>query len=66
MAFSLLSLFYFSSDVQKPQRVASIGISFWHGTSDSPESLFKRADDALYRAKGSGRNCLRMEEETAK
>ena len=44
----------------------SIGISFWHGTSDSPESLFKRADDALYRAKGSGRNCLRMEEEAAK
>ncbi len=39
----------------------SIGISTWHGTSDT--NLIKRADEALYAAKNSGRNCYRIEAE---
>lgn len=31
---------------------------------DTVESLFRRADDALYEAKSAGRNCLRVESET--
>ena len=39
----------------------SIGASTWHGTLDTEEHLFQRADAALYTAKGEGRNCLRVE-----
>lgn len=41
----------------------SVGVSFWHGEGDSIQSLFERADGALYRAKADGRNCLRFETE---
>ena len=39
----------------------SIGASTWHGSLDTAERLFQRADAALYEAKGAGRNCLRVE-----
>jgi len=34
----------------------SIGLSQWHDSSDDIESLFIKADRALYRAKKAGRN----------
>ena len=34
----------------------SIGIARYEGASDSAEALLHRADQALYRAKRSGRN----------
>lgn len=41
----------------------SIGVSRWHGVQkDTMEALLKRADDALYRAKQEGRNCVRIEQ----
>ena len=36
---------------------ASIGVSTWLGPNDGPEDLLERADEALYAAKRSGRNC---------
>ncbi len=37
---------------------ASIGISLFPGDTQSLEELFRNADQALYAAKGFGRNCL--------
>jgi diguanylate cyclase (GGDEF)-like protein len=37
---------------------ASIGISSWSGPSDGPDALFRRADEALYVAKRTGRDCV--------
>jgi two-component system, cell cycle response regulator len=34
----------------------SIGIAEWHGRSDTPDALIRRADQALYAAKRAGRN----------
>ncbi len=39
---------------------ASLGIALFHGHDESLEALLKQADLALYRAKDSGRNCLRF------
>ncbi len=36
---------------------ASLGVSTWQGPDDAPEALLRRADEALYTAKRSGRNC---------
>lgn len=36
----------------------SIGITLWQNEKDTTATLFKRADDALYKAKNSGRNCV--------
>lgn len=38
------------------QITASVGLATLHGDEETPESLFKRADDALYAAKRQGRN----------
>lgn len=35
---------------------ASVGLATWEGDGDTPEALFKRADNALYAAKRQGRN----------
>ena len=44
----------------KPVAVtASCGITRFRG-DDTPESIFERADRALYRAKDAGRNCCRI------
>ena len=34
----------------------SIGIAEWQGRSDTPDSIIKRADRALFAAKRAGRN----------
>ncbi|UDL07218.1 diguanylate cyclase [Marinobacter sp. CA1] len=36
----------------------SIGVASWPGTIDSPEQLVRVADEALYKAKQQGRNCV--------
>jgi predicted signal transduction protein with EAL and GGDEF domain len=36
---------------------ASVGVSTWLGPNDGPDALLRRADEALYVAKRSGRNC---------
>ncbi len=36
---------------------ASIGVSTWQGPNDTADALLRRADEALYVAKRSGRNC---------
>lgn len=38
------------------QITCSIGISIWHGLEDSLAAFQKRADHAVYQAKGTGRN----------
>ena len=37
----------------------SIGVAAFPGDASDPESLFERADVALYQAKGAGKNCIR-------
>ena len=37
---------------------ASIGVSTWLGPKDAPDALVRRADEALYVAKRSGRDCV--------
>ena len=40
----------------------SIGITLWQtDTEDTTATLFKRGDDALYQAKGNGRNCVMVQ-----
>jgi diguanylate cyclase (GGDEF)-like protein len=36
----------------------SVGVAQWHGQGDSAPSLLARSDEALYRAKQAGRNCV--------
>lgn len=43
------------------QVTVSVGVSVWHGEGDSAEALFRRADEALYQAKESGRDILCVE-----
>ena len=38
----------------------SIGVAMTRGAQETPESLLRRADEALYAAKHGGRNCVRV------
>jgi diguanylate cyclase (GGDEF)-like protein len=40
----------------------SIGISSWPELTSDPRQLFQQTDSALYQAKESGRNCIRLAE----
>jgi diguanylate cyclase (GGDEF)-like protein len=42
------------------KRTVSIGIASLYHEGDSAEHLLKRADEALYSAKHSGRNCVKV------
>lgn len=41
----------------------SIGLAIFSGAPATVECVLKRADDAMYQAKASGRNCLKMSDE---
>lgn len=43
------------------QVTCSIGITLWRGVGDSKETMFERADRALYKAKNNGRNRVEVE-----
>ncbi|MBR6267666.1 MAG: GGDEF domain-containing protein, partial [Selenomonadaceae bacterium] len=43
------------------QVTCSIGITLWRGAGDSKETMFERADRALYKAKNNGRNRVEVE-----
>jgi PleD family two-component response regulator len=47
-----------SFNISQPVHI-STGIAMQSG-SDTPLSIFKRANDALYRAKDEARNCYRV------
>lgn len=38
----------------------SIGVALFHGQSDTPDDVMKRADMAMYQAKAAGRNTMRF------
>ncbi len=40
----------------------SIGIALWQNEKDTADTLFRRADSALYKAKNNGRNCVMVSE----
>ena len=42
-----------------PRVTVSIGVAAWHAGDDA-RRLIRRADEALYRAKGAGRNCTSL------
>ncbi len=48
------------ADGQTINRTVSIGIASLHPDGDSAEALLKRADEALYSAKHSGRNTVKV------
>lgn len=39
---------------------ASIGLALWPDDAEDPETLMRLADDAMYRAKGAGKNRIRL------
>lgn len=46
-----------------PQRITlSIGMAQWRQGAETSEQVIKRADEALYQAKQSGRNCIRVDQ----
>jgi len=51
-----------SADILHEQKITvSIGVAHWHGKDDCNMDLFRRMDEALYRAKNEGRNCVMQE-----
>ncbi|MFD2446354.1 diguanylate cyclase domain-containing protein [Bacillus sp. CGMCC 1.16607] len=54
------------SKQSQPQVTISCGVSYWKSESyDTAQSLFSRADKALYRAKGTGKNKVVIEDEVS-
>ncbi len=49
------------SDVTYGQITVSIGVALYRAGEDTIPTFLKRADDALYRSKKSGRNCVTQE-----
>jgi diguanylate cyclase (GGDEF)-like protein len=45
-------------DGNLPRITISIGVAAFPGSGDSPQAVLKAADEALYRAKDAGRNCV--------
>lgn len=54
------TLFIISKDGKSINRTISIGVANLFEEGDSPEGLLKRADEALYIAKNSGRNNVKV------
>jgi two-component system, cell cycle response regulator len=52
--------FVINNEGQTIQRTVSIGVASLLSEGDSPEGLLKRADEALYSAKNSGRNNVKV------
>ena len=52
--------FSIGPDGKSLQKTVSIGVASLHPEGDSAESLLKRADEALYSAKHSGRNTVKV------
>src|SRR5262249_31317178 len=52
--------FTINSDGTTIKKTISIGVSSLHPDGDSVEGLLKRADEALYVAKNSGRNQVKV------
>lgn len=46
-------------EIESPRITASIGLAAVDPASD-PATILNRADEALYRAKASGRNCVQI------
>jgi diguanylate cyclase (GGDEF)-like protein len=50
-------------ELTNPQITISCGVGHWkQGQPDTPITLFKRADEALYSAKGTGKNRVNVQE----
>lgn len=54
------ALFKINAAGETIQRTVSIGVANLHSEGDSGEALLKRADEALYSAKHSGRNMVKV------
>jgi two-component system cell cycle response regulator len=52
--------FIINDDGATMKRTVSIGVASMHPDGDSAENLLKRADEALYSAKHSGRNLVKI------
>jgi diguanylate cyclase (GGDEF)-like protein len=48
----------FASGLEKLTVTISIGIAGYPSDGDDAQGILNRADDALYRAKDNGRNCV--------
>lgn len=57
----VISTVSFALDCGRPTATVSIGVAQWH-SNETIESVIHRADQALYKAKGGGRNCIALAE----